>query len=251
MAVASRLGAQGALKCTRRGERVRPRFHVGACSALLILCALATYAGRADGHRGTPGPEAARNAALSRAALSRAALSPAARSRAATPPSGSWRRYKKQAWRRGYVTLENPGNRRRWTGYVIGPADSLLPKAERQIRAVLASWRTGRSEPIAPNLTRLIARLSDVFGGRTIRVVSGYRERSHAKDSHHKRGAALDFSIDGVPNWAVRDYLRSLRTTGVGYYPNSSFVHVDVRGYPAYWIDLSGPGAAPRYVAGR
>ena len=244
--MASRQVAQGALKCTRRGARVRSRFHVGACSALLILCALATYAGRADAHRGTAKPEASRHTAPSHAAPSHPAPS-----HPATPPAGSWRRYKKQAWRRGYVTLENPGNRRRWTGYVLGPADSLLPKAERQIRAVLASWRTGRSEPIAPSLTRLIARVSDVFGGRTIRVVSGYRERSHAKDSHHKRGAALDFSIDGVPNWAVRDYLRSLRTTGVGYYPNSSFVHVDVRGYPAYWIDLSGPGAAPRYVAAR
>ncbi len=160
----------------------------------------------------------------------------------------SWRSYQKQAWRRGYVTLSNPGNGHRWTGYVIGPGNTLLPKAEREVRSVLASWRTGRSRPIDTELIRLIARVSDTFGGRAIRVVSGYRERSHAKDSHHKQGEALDFSIEGVPNWAVRDYLRRLRFTGVGYYPNSSFVHVDVRGYPAYWIDMSAPGERPHYA---
>jgi uncharacterized protein YcbK (DUF882 family) len=167
----------------------------------------------------------------------------------ATKARQSWRSYQKQAWRRGYVTLSNPGNGHRWTGYVIGPGNTLLPKAEREVRSVLASWRTGRSRAIDTELIRLIARVSDTFGGRPIRVVSGYRERSHAKDSHHKQGEALDFSIDGVPNWALRDYLRRLRFTGVGYYPNSSFVHVDVRGYPAYWVDLSGPGERPVYAA--
>jgi hypothetical protein len=161
----------------------------------------------------------------------------------------SWRDYKKVGWRRGYVTLINPGNGRSWKGYVLGPGDTLLPKARQQVQAVLASWRTGRSRPIDPELIRLIAQVSDVFGGRPIHVISGYREQSHAKDSRHKRGKALDFSIEGVPNWALRDYLRRLRYTGIGYYPNSSFVHVDVRGYPAYWVDLSRPGAPPRYVA--
>lgn len=166
------------------------------------------------------------------------------------PPRGpsSWRQYAKLGWRRGYVTLHSPGIDRRWTGYVLGPGNTLLPRAEEQIRRVLASWRTGRSRGIDRRLIRLIAHVSDVFGGRPIRVVSGFRETSHAKNSHHKKGEALDFSIDGVPNWALRDYLRSLDHTGVGYYPNSSFVHLDVRDLAVYWVDLSRPGAPPRYV---
>jgi uncharacterized protein DUF882 len=166
-----------------------------------------------------------------------------------TRPAPSWREYRKPAWRRGYVRLHNPGNSRRWDGFVIGPGDTLLPRAERQIRSVLASWRSGRSYPIHPRLIRLMAQVSDVFGGRPIRVVSGYREKSHAKDSHHKHGEAFDFSVDGVPNWAVRDYLRGLADTGVGFYPRSSFVHLDVRQGQAYWIDMSRPGGKPRYVA--
>jgi hypothetical protein len=169
----------------------------------------------------------------------------------AQPPRGasSWRAYTKLGWRRGYVTLHSPGIDRRWAGYVLGPGDALLPRAEQQIRSVLASWRTGRSRDIDRRLIRLIAHVSDVFGGRPIRVISGFRETSHARRSHHKIGEAMDFSIDGVPNWALRDYLRTLDRTGVGYYPNSSFVHVDVRPVSAYWVDLSRPGAPPRYVA--
>jgi uncharacterized protein DUF882 len=184
-------------------------------------------------------------AAMSRRAEPRPIEAPARTAR----PAPSWREYRKLAWRRGYVSLHNPGNSRHWDGYVLGPGDSLLPKAERQIRSVLASWRSGHSYPIHPRLIRLIAQVSDVFGGRPIRVVSGYREKSHAKDSHHKHGEAFDFSVDGVPNWAVRDYLRGLADTGVGFYPRSSFVHLDVRKGQAYWIDVSRPGGKPRYVA--
>jgi hypothetical protein len=37
----------------------------------------------------------------------------------------------------------------------------------------------------------------------------------------------------------------------VGYYPNSSFLHLDVRGYNSYWIDYAGPGEAPRKRSGK
>jgi hypothetical protein len=51
----------------------------------------------------------------------------------------------------------------------------------------------------------------------------------------------------GVPNSALRDYLRTLRDVGVGYYPNSTFVHLDVRERSASWVDYAGPGESPRY----
>jgi uncharacterized protein YcbK (DUF882 family) len=91
----------------------------------------------------------------------------------------------------------------------------------------------------------LIAKVSDMFGGRTIRVVSGYRPGHRSKHAH---GQALDFFIDGVPNWAVRDYCQTLGSVGVGYYPNSYHVHLDVRERLTTWVDLSRPGKRPRYV---
>lgn len=160
--------------------------------------------------------------------------------------SQSWTPYVKAAWRRGYVTLYGHG--KRWQGYVIGPKEQVLPLARRRISEALASWRTGAHVLLDERLVRLIAEVSDTFGGRPIRVVSGYRERSYAPDSKHKLGRAFDFSIPGVPNEALRDYLRSLPRVGVGFYPNSTHVHLDVRQQSGYWIDYSRPGQRPVYA---
>jgi LysM repeat protein len=157
-------------------------------------------------------------------------------------PSDSWQKYVKKPWRRGYIKLR--GYRRSWSGYVLGPKGEVLSGASAQINRVLGAAEDGPR--IDPRLIRLIAQVSDKFGGRELRVVSGYRDKSFVADSNHLKGRALDFSIPGVPNEAVRDYLRTLRDVGVGYYPNSSFVHLDVRDYDAYWIDYAGPGEAPR-----
>jgi hypothetical protein len=42
--------------------------------------------------------------------------------------------------------------------------------------------------------------------------------------------------------------LRHFKNVGVGFYPNSLFVHFDVREKNAYWIDLSSPGRRPSYL---
>lgn len=99
-------------------------------------------------------------------------------------------------------------------------------------------------------LMQLIAHVSDHFGGKKLEVVSGYRPKTPTQFTAHSRhnvGHAMDFRIIGVPNTVLRDFCRSLKNTGCGYYPNSSFVHMDTRESSAYWIDYSGPGERPRY----
>jgi uncharacterized protein YcbK (DUF882 family) len=80
-------------------------------------------------------------------------------------------------------------------------------------------------------------------------LVSGYRPRSAG--SYHAAGRALDFRIDGVANEAIVAFCKTLPDTGCGYYPNSGFVHIDVRdagtGHIA-WTDVSRPGESPHYV---
>jgi uncharacterized protein YcbK (DUF882 family) len=100
-------------------------------------------------------------------------------------------------------------------------------------------------------LVALIGVVSRHFGGRTIEIVSGYRPYSPTQytqpHSNHNDGKALDFRVRGISNEALRDFCRTLRNTGCGYYPNSTFVHLDVRDSSAYWVDLSRPGEPPRY----
>jgi uncharacterized protein YcbK (DUF882 family) len=100
---------------------------------------------------------------------------------------------------------------------------------------------------VHPRLIKLLTRVSNTFGGRTIRVVSGYRTKS-PKGSRHRHGRAMDFTVVGIPNKALRDYLQTFENVGVGFYPNSHFVHLDVRKQWTYWVDFSGPGEAPRYA---
>jgi len=120
----------------------------------------------------------------------------------------------------------------------------VLPDARHAISTLLGA--KGNRPPISERLLRLLVRVSDTFGGRPVRIVSGFRKRSFYRDSRHRRSEAVDFSIPGVPNAALRQYLLLLEDVGVGYYPNSSFVHLDVRACPIQWVDYAGPGEAPR-----
>ena len=106
------------------------------------------------------------------------------------------------------------------------------------------------THPPDPRLIALIGVVSQHFDGRTIEVVSGYRAYSPAQytaHSNHNLGKALDFRIQGVSNESLRDFCMTLRNTGCGYYPNSTFVHLDVREAKAYWVDRSRPGEPPSY----
>lgn len=104
-------------------------------------------------------------------------------------------------------------------------------------------------EPPNPRLALLLASISDHFGGRELVVVSGRREAGGytRETSRHTSGHATDIRVQGVPRRALWDYCRSLSNTGCGYYPRSTFVHVDVRARSAQWVDWSTPGARARY----
>jgi uncharacterized protein YcbK (DUF882 family) len=106
------------------------------------------------------------------------------------------------------------------------------------------------THPADPKLVALVGIVSNHFDGRTIEVVSGYRAYTptqYTPHSNHNVGKALDFRIQGVKNEELRDFCLTLRHAGCGYYPNSTFVHMDVRDTKAFWIDRSRPGEPPLY----
>ena len=118
----------------------------------------------------------------------------------------------------------------------------------------------GKGPNVAPGIRRvdpkLLERLQTVVDHfaptKTARfqVISGYRPSSVG--SYHASGRALDVRLEGISNEALVAFCKTLPDTGCGYYPNSSFMHIDVRdpgtGHVG-WIDASGPGESPRYVA--
>jgi hypothetical protein len=103
---------------------------------------------------------------------------------------------------------------------------------------------------LAERIATLSSHFASKAGPAAIEVISGYRPNS--KGSYHSHARAMDIRVQGARNEDVVALCKTLQDTGCGYYPNSGFVHVDVRdpgtGHIS-WIDASGPGETPKYVA--
>jgi uncharacterized protein YcbK (DUF882 family) len=110
----------------------------------------------------------------------------------------------------------------------------------RELRHFMRCLRTGAETPVDPRLIELLYRLA-VRTRQRILVVSGFRAPmfSTADLSYHTRGMAADIRIPGMTPLMVRDLAESMGVGGLGYYPTSQFVHVDVRTERARWIDYS------------
>jgi len=123
--------------------------------------------------------------------------------------------------------------------------------AVRRLAPLMRSRTSGETRAPHRRLLSILARISDHFGGRTVYIISGFRSAGGftRTTSKHTAGRAIDIRLRGVPNRELRDYARSLDRVGVGFYPRSSFVHVDVREESAYWVDDSRPGQRPTYRA--
>lgn len=119
-------------------------------------------------------------------------------------------------------------------------AGAYVPDALAAMDRLLRDFRTGTSHPMAPGLLDLVATLGDRLETRqTVHVISGYRSpqtnaalRAHsdgvAAHSLHMDGMAMDIRIPGVELAHLRDAALGLQRGGVGFYPGSDFVHVDV-----------------------
>lgn len=121
----------------------------------------------------------------------------------------------------------------------------------KQLRAFLACHKTGVDHPIHWRVVSILLAVGHRWPGKTIKIYSGYRHPkvSHnSKRSKHTRGRAIDFRVQGVPNRVLFESLRaSFSGIGVGYYPNSHFVHLDIRERDGLWVDYAAPGRRACY----
>ncbi|MBN2528139.1 MAG: DUF882 domain-containing protein [Deltaproteobacteria bacterium] len=148
-------------------------------------------------------------------------------------------------WRDGYRDLAlyavNLGIRVRVFPFLSD--GTLDPEAVAEIEIAFADKHSKETHTIHPRLLKLLYRLAVQFDARQINLISGYRESADGTESHHGNGTAMDIMIPGVKLPALAKVARRLGHVGVGYYPVSGFVHVDVREKASYfWVDPSGPG---------
>ena len=106
--------------------------------------------------------------------------------------------------------------------------------------------QSGATHPLHPRLADLLYRIQTHFDAVELRMLSGYRSPKSGRLSNHGRGRAMDLVVPGHGDEEVARFVREQGFAGVGVYPTSGFVHVDVRDRSYFWIDASGPGRRNR-----
>jgi len=127
-----------------------------------------------------------------------------------------------------------------------GDKGGFLASALDQAAYVLRDSRSDNEYPIEPRLLDVIYRIQTHFAAQEIRIVSAYRTPWRGATSNHGKGRALDIVVPGAKDEDVAKFARELGFVGVGLYPSSGFVHVDVRDHSYFWVDASGPGKRNR-----
>lgn len=115
-----------------------------------------------------------------------------------------------------------------------------------QINYLLRDHRTDEVKTIDPNLLDILhAMRSKIPVDAPFEIISGYRSpatnrklQGHsngvAKHSLHMVGQAIDIRLPGCSLSKLRKTAAAMKRGGVGYYPQSNFVHVDT-GRIRYW----------------
>lgn len=115
-----------------------------------------------------------------------------------------------------------------------------VPDAVKALNHVLRDYRNDETHPIDPGLYDILGKIAEKTGTKAhFQVISGYRspatnrllsERSGevAKRSLHMDGKAMDIFLEDIALEDIRAEALGLQLGGVGYYPKSKFVHVDV-----------------------
>jgi len=121
-----------------------------------------------------------------------------------------------------------------------------LPQAVVDMNHIMRDYRTGEVKEIDPGLFDFLFALREKLGSTgPFHIISGYRSEATnsllrvtsngvANNSLHIDGKAIDIRIAGYELKTLQRAAIDLRRGGVGYYPNSDFVHVDV-GKIRYW----------------
>lgn len=115
-----------------------------------------------------------------------------------------------------------------------------VPESLAEINHLLRDHRNNQVAVIDPRLLDLLYRVRDVLDtSQPLQVISGYRSPASnqmmagqssgvAKHSLHMDGKAIDIRIPGIQLAELRQAGLQLQGGGVGYYPESNFVHLDV-----------------------
>jgi len=121
-----------------------------------------------------------------------------------------------------------------------------IPEALTDINKLLRDHRSNTVTEMDPQLLLLLDQVSAKFDSKDVlHVISGYRSpetnkklaaqsNGVAKHSMHLEGKAIDIRMPGQQLANLHKAAMATKSGGVGYYPDSQFVHMDT-GRPRHW----------------
>jgi uncharacterized protein YcbK (DUF882 family) len=108
-----------------------------------------------------------------------------------------------------------------------------------RVAYTLRDFRSGDVFGIDPMLLDALFELQVRSGhDKPYQIISAYRSpktnkalsaknKGVAEHSMHMKGKAIDIRVSGVPTKKLRDHALAMMRGGVGYYPDSNFLHID------------------------
>ena len=119
------------------------------------------------------------------------------------------------------------------------PSDGYIRESLASVSHFMRDFRQNQVKAVDPALLDIVHAISINIGAhRKFEVMSGYRSpktnlmlrrrsKNVAKKSYHMRAKAMDFQVKNVSAKSLRKIALALKKGGVGYYPGSSYIHVD------------------------
>jgi uncharacterized protein YcbK (DUF882 family) len=123
---------------------------------------------------------------------------------------------------------------------VYWAAGDYIKSGLQDINTLLRDHRSGDIYPIDTDLLDLLYVLQQQVGNRkAYQIISGYRSPKTnatlrnssagvARRSYHMQGKAIDIRLPGCDLKQLHRAALDIKAGGVGYYPGSDFIHVDV-----------------------
>lgn len=128
--------------------------------------------------------------------------------------------------------------------------DGPIPSAVTDLAHFLRDHHANKEGPVCIPTLDLLADVMDAVGETKATILSAYRTKQTndmlraryfgvAEKSQHLLGKALDVTFDGKLAKAERAALE-MKRGGVGWYPNSHFIHIDTGPVRRWEVDFTG-----------
>jgi uncharacterized protein YcbK (DUF882 family) len=137
------------------------------------------------------------------------------------------------------IALHNINTRESFEG-VYWADGNYKPEALKKLDVLLRDHRAKQVCRYDPRLFDLLARVHSTLGSdEPFDVICGFRSRRTnamarrrsrgvAKESYHTQGMAIDIRLPDTELRGIAETAKAMHSGGVGFYPRSGFVHLDV-----------------------